>query len=548
MATLQAYNNVVQELYIAYFGRPADFDGLTNFVMDLAIIKAPTDAAGLFADYASSPVKALVDAFGGSNESTMLYNSATTEGFVNAIFQNLFNRSANTEGLEFWSAAIDGGTVTRGEAALAIAAGAQTNTSAQGLLDAQSIANKVACANAFLADLGANGMDGFAVYSGPQPAALGRALIAGVDGSTTSAQYDIAAQALVNSLNAVTVGPVHAFTTGADTITGGTGYNIFDGILDNAAGVVAGGQVQTFNGGDSITGSGLGNTLNLTDFGLSGVMTVPTGITVSGITSLNISSLQGVAGDFSNWGPLNYFNINASSGNDDVTVAANSTVRVSDTAGSVAVHGGANVTVSTDAAHTIAITSAAAQFQATVGDSASSIVNVTAGASVKISAGAGADLITLGANAIGTVAFAAHTGADSVVLGASGSSLVRLIAVTGLNNAGGDTITFAGETASTLVGFKQVTQAEVAATGANPALLQSWVAAADGAAGSGVSGAAHTVTWFQYQGQTFVLESVAGQSADAGTMASGNTLVELTGTGYSFAHATGAGGSLHLLG
>jgi hypothetical protein len=74
------------------------------------------------------------------------------------------------------------------------------------------------------------------------------------------------------------------------------------------------------------------------------------------------------------------------------------------------------------------------------------------------------------------------------------------------------------------------------------------VAAADGAAGSGVTGGAHTVTWFQFEGQTFVLESVAGQSADAGTMAAGNTLVELTGTGYTFAHATGASGTVHLLG
>jgi len=44
------------------------------------------------------------------------------------------------------------------------------------------------------------------------------------------------------------------------------------------------------------------------------------------------------------------------------------------------------------------------------------------------------------------------------------------------------------------------------------------------------------------------LESVAGQTADAGTMAANNTLVELTGTGYTFNHASGANGTLHLLG
>ena len=93
-----------------------------------------------------------------------------------------------------------------------------------------------------------------------------------------------------------------------------------------------------------------------------------------------------------------------------------------------------------------------------------------------------------------------------------------------------------------------MTAGAVVGSGGDTTLLADWVAAADGKAGSLVTGAAHTVDWFQYQGNTYLLESVAGQTTDVGTMAAGNTLVELVGTGYTFTHATGATGTLHLLG
>jgi len=89
----------------------------------------------------------------------------------------------------------------------------------------------------------------------------------------------------------------------------------------------------------------------------------------------------------------------------------------------------------------------------------------------------------------------------------------------------------------------------VVSSGGNTTLLTSWVAAADGAAGSGVPTGAHTVTWFQFQGNTYLLETVG---AGTGTPAAGDTLVELVGTGYAFAHTTstvvGGHSALHLLG
>jgi len=65
---------------------------------------------------------------------------------------------------------------------------------------------------------------------------------------------------------------------------------------------------------------------------------------------------------------------------------------------------------------------------------------------------------------------------------------------------------------------------------------------------SGISGAAHAASCFVLQGHTYVLESMAGLTADAGTMAAHNMPVELIGTGHNVAHASGANGALPVLG
>src|SRR5579872_5349351 len=98
MASPTTYSTAVQELYVAYFGRPADYFGLQNFETALSNANAPTDIAHLAAAYSTnSAVKTLVDAFGASNESQALYGTigssvGNTNAFVNAIFENMFGR------------------------------------------------------------------------------------------------------------------------------------------------------------------------------------------------------------------------------------------------------------------------------------------------------------------------------------------------------------------------------------------------------------------------------------------------------------------------
>ena len=366
MTTAASYSTVVQDLYVAYFGRPADYFGLQNFEAQLAAADAPTTLAGLEAAYSTNAaVKSLVDSFGTSAESIALYGSGSTASFVTAIFENLLNRPPAVSGLTFWVEQIESGAVTQGDAALAIAAGAIANTTAQGLLDQEAIANKVAVATAFTTALGASSTQ-IVDYSGSAAATDARLLLAGVTSSTTPA--DVNVQTTINNIVAGNTNHTYNLTTGVDTIVGGPGNNTFNAILD-ANPSVSGGPAATLQSFDTITGGTLNNTLNITDFGTGSDMTIPTGATITGITTLNINSLEGVDGNYSSWADLTALNVKASTGTDNVTVGSNVALSVVDSLGNVTTTGGLTVSVTTDTSHAVSVT----------GGAATSAVSITGG-------------------------------------------------------------------------------------------------------------------------------------------------------------------------
>ena len=205
MSTSASYATVVQELYVAYFGRPADPTGLQNFEAALAAANAPTTLAGLSADYATNPaIAALVNAFGDSGESGRLYGTAISasagaaQQFVTAVFEDLFNRAPLQGGLDFWSNALLTGSMTPGEAAMEIALGA-------GTADAATFANKIAAASAFTADLITGNLT--PGYSGPVAAADGRAFLAGITSSTTAVTYQAGATTAIDNMLGISPTP-----------------------------------------------------------------------------------------------------------------------------------------------------------------------------------------------------------------------------------------------------------------------------------------------------------------------------------------------------
>ncbi len=197
--TAADYQDAVQDLYIAYFGRPADPNGLANFEAALLAANAPPDLQDLANAYATNPsVKSLIDSFQTSAESLALYGSGNTTSFVQTVFQNVLGRQPASSGLQFWVSAIESGSLTQSDAALAIMAGGMINTTSQGLLDAQLIDNRVAAATYFTAQLTALG--DISVYRGKSAASTARGMLGGVIASTTSANYEASIATTVTGL------------------------------------------------------------------------------------------------------------------------------------------------------------------------------------------------------------------------------------------------------------------------------------------------------------------------------------------------------------
>lgn len=165
------YHEVVQRVYVAYFGRPADPAGLTFYAGNYLNAGAATNIVDVSNAYgANAQVRALIDSFGTSKESQDLY-PGDNSNFVGAIYRNLFNREADAAGLSFWVGNIDAGRMTRAQAAVAIMAGSQGT-------DATLIDSKVKVAANFTSAL--NTTTKQSAYSGLEANAVVRTMLAGV--------------------------------------------------------------------------------------------------------------------------------------------------------------------------------------------------------------------------------------------------------------------------------------------------------------------------------------------------------------------------------
>jgi len=228
----------VQKMFIAYFGRPV----------------APTgqEYYGQLVD--AGNVAALQDDFWNSAESQSLFGQATTEGKVNAIFNQLFGRDAAVAGLTYWTTEINAGRVSLPAAALTI-----LNSAAAADLDVFNA--KLAVAEAFTAELDTTA-EILAFQSNTDGA---RELLAGV---TTQAEADAVIANIVAEVAEVVAGgetnPGQTFTLtiGSDTETGTSGNDTFNGGVTLAPGTST--EVNTLNNGDVLDGGAGTDTLNAT--------------------------------------------------------------------------------------------------------------------------------------------------------------------------------------------------------------------------------------------------------------------------------------------
>ncbi|HBT87670.1 Ig-like domain-containing protein [Desulfobacter sp.] len=202
----------VAEIYVATFNR------------------APLDAGLDYWTESGFTIEQIATSFFNQDEAQAIYTDGgepiPSEEFVTIIFDNLFGRAPAEAGLEYWSTALDEGTVSQAEMILAVANGATGD-------DAAILANKTEV-GLYYADQG-----------GEEP----NYSLADID--ETDASVDAAKDEIDHLLDPVVE---ESFTAGTDDITGGAGNDTFEApIVQNPW---AGGVSNSLSTADELDGLG----------------------------------------------------------------------------------------------------------------------------------------------------------------------------------------------------------------------------------------------------------------------------------------------------
>lgn len=260
----------VQSLYIAYYGRPADPAGL-NYWTDRA------NAEGL---------DAVVNAFGNSEEATNLYGNLTIQARVNNLYQNMFGRDADVEGLNFYVGKVLDGTYTLATLAQHILNGVNPNVP-ESKADGDTLAKKLAAANAFTAGLDTTAE--ILKYDDATEVTQGVSFLADITSATTDAEITSKVTTATGALVANSNGQPFTLTNGTDTATA----NVFN--ADQVYTPGGNDRINTLQDDDVLTGTGDNPTLNFTfgdDDDAGGTLVTPE---LHGIETINVKFVADAA-------------------------------------------------------------------------------------------------------------------------------------------------------------------------------------------------------------------------------------------------------------
>ena len=308
-----------QQLYIAYFGRPADPSGLNFWTQ-----------AG-----SSNTMQQQSNAFATAPEWTSAIAGMTNDQIVNLIYINSFGRSPEPAGLRFWSDAITNGVLSVGDAAWQIV----SNT---GPADTAIVAAKVTAAIGYTDAVAADTTDSLAYGNSAAFASANSWL----DGITTEAQATAALvpatlsaslDAMVTASNNSTA-TTYVLTVNPDTFVGTGANDYFDGSI-----------IDTLSAFDNLDG-GTGTNSLLAN--LSGT-SLAAGMTIANIQTATLRTTgAGFAANVSAWSGLTSLNIgDTTAGQQTITAAATTDITLSATGASNVdiVGGGASLSVTTGA-------------------------------------------------------------------------------------------------------------------------------------------------------------------------------------------------------
>ncbi|MCU7836159.1 MAG: DUF4214 domain-containing protein [gamma proteobacterium symbiont of Taylorina sp.] len=276
MAASDSSIAMIQKFYVAYYGRAGDPAGLEYWgqVLDIEIANG-------------GDMDEIIANFGNSDEYTNGIGAGTTEEQVTTLYQQMFNRDPDAEGLAFYVDQIDAGTLSLGEAAIAIADGATGS-------DATSLTNKVTSAQYYSDQITATG----ATYTSDDIAAA-QAILADVTDSSQSVidSYAVTDTQLESQGGSGGGGETFTLTKSIDSVTGGSGDDT----------LIAGddGGNASLNAGDQLKGGGGTDTLK--------IFNAANALSTANFTTATISAIEEVEATVLTTNTLNV------SGNADVT-------------------------------------------------------------------------------------------------------------------------------------------------------------------------------------------------------------------------------------
>jgi len=140
MATLDEIRSEVVEVYIGYFNRAPDYDGLEYWVQNMSNGWNINDVSASFFQ---------------SQEVAELYPvTLTNSTFINTIYNNVLGRSADENGKNYWITELESGRTSRDQMIIAIINGAKSDTGDP--IDKLTLSNKRDVGEHFGVDLKLN--------------------------------------------------------------------------------------------------------------------------------------------------------------------------------------------------------------------------------------------------------------------------------------------------------------------------------------------------------------------------------------------------------
>lgn len=282
----------VAALYTAIFNRAPDQAGLNFWTAEINAGKSFASVAAGFAQH---------EVF------TTGIGALDNAGYVSALYTNILGSAGDAAGIAYWTARLAAGeskaaivaefvngSLTIDIPALLASGGISAADAAAATIRQQTLTNKADVGIYFANTLGAAsnlnpatistskaGLEADPIYKASQAAI---ANVTSTAASVQSAKDGIAVAAGSANPAQALLGQTFTLTTGADTLAGGNGADVFNGSID---GVVA--AQNTLGAADKIVGGAGIDTLNVT---VNTGASATNGADISGVEVLNVRNIQ----------------------------------------------------------------------------------------------------------------------------------------------------------------------------------------------------------------------------------------------------------------